>query len=240
MAPPSNDGPLTTLSAAGKTTASKALEPGQVEQVQKDLACPADPAALTKQARPDRLAKLAAASGGRRAVAYWGGTVRVVDGGKVLSEQVLPQDVTALAWLGDRLIAGWPMAGCWHWRSSREPVALAALLRGGFNPPPVARGGKLALAGGRVAATGGPPVAALPGSNAARHHTEGMRPDRCVSPLPWRSLCGVVLRSWAGITAEPGEEASHWPPTRPCATCRGIWRPGIPGTRRRQATDSGR
>ncbi len=43
MAPPSNDGSLTTLSAAGKTTASKALEPGQVEQVQKDLASPRTP-----------------------------------------------------------------------------------------------------------------------------------------------------------------------------------------------------
>jgi hypothetical protein len=101
-----HDGSLTTLSGEGKTTASKALEPGQVEQAQKDLASPADPAALAKQARPDRLAKMTAASGGRTAVAYWGGTVRVVDGGKVLSEQVLPQDVTALAWLGDRLIAG--------------------------------------------------------------------------------------------------------------------------------------
>jgi hypothetical protein len=105
-----HDGSLTAVSAEGKAGVGKALDPGQVEQARKDLAPTADTAAaaaLAKQARPDRIAKLAAGGGGRTAVAYWGGTVRVVDGGgAVLAEQVLPQDVTALSWLGDNLIAG--------------------------------------------------------------------------------------------------------------------------------------
>ena len=50
-----------------------------------------------------------AAHGNLTAVAYWGGTLRIVDdggGGAILTEQQLPQDVTALAWANDRLIAG--------------------------------------------------------------------------------------------------------------------------------------
>jgi hypothetical protein len=103
-----HDGSLTTITGDGKVTASKPLAPGRMEQAQKEMASAADAkVALAKQARPDRLAKLAASSNGKVAVAYWGGTLRVADsGGKVLSEQVLPQDITALAWLGDKIIAG--------------------------------------------------------------------------------------------------------------------------------------
>jgi hypothetical protein len=95
-----HDGSRTGLTAEGK-----AVAPGPANVNDRESAT--DAAALARQARPDRLAKLAATSGGRTAVAYWGGTVRVVDaGGKVLAEQMLPQDVTALAWLGDKLVAG--------------------------------------------------------------------------------------------------------------------------------------
>jgi hypothetical protein len=105
----SHDGSLTTISAEGKASASKALGHGQLAQAQKDMAPAADSAAaaaLAKQARPDRMAKLSVSSGGKVAVAYWGGTLRVVDGDRVVSEQNLPQDVTALAWLGDKVVAG--------------------------------------------------------------------------------------------------------------------------------------
>ncbi|MFX8377728.1 hypothetical protein ABTL70_19790, partial [Acinetobacter baumannii] len=69
------------------------------EQVAADLA--------KKQGRPDRMLKLSALQQGKLAVGYWGGTLRVVDDkGTILIEQQLPQDITALAWLNDKLIAG--------------------------------------------------------------------------------------------------------------------------------------
>ncbi len=105
-----HDGSLATVGADGKMTASKVLDAAALEQARKDLAPAADPAAeqaAKAQARPDRLFKLAAAQGGRVAVTYWGGTLRVVDAaGKVVTEQQLPQDVTALAWLDGKLVAG--------------------------------------------------------------------------------------------------------------------------------------
>jgi hypothetical protein len=101
----SHDGSLTTISGDGKPTGSKALDRGQAAQAQKDLAA-AIATAPPKQARPDRLAKLVAASGPKAAIAYWGGTLRVVDGDRALSEQNLLQDITALTWLGDKVVAG--------------------------------------------------------------------------------------------------------------------------------------
>jgi hypothetical protein len=105
-----HDGSLTTLSAAGKVTGSKALAGKEVERQRQELA-PAKDAAADKAAkaqdRPDRMRKLAASQGGKVAVAYWGGTLRVVGaGGRVQSEQLLAQDVTALAWLDGKVVAG--------------------------------------------------------------------------------------------------------------------------------------
>jgi hypothetical protein len=51
--------------------------------------------------------KLAAADGDRLAVAYWGGTVSVLDkAGAVRAARRLPQDVTAMAWSDGRLLVG--------------------------------------------------------------------------------------------------------------------------------------
>ena len=51
--------------------------------------------------------QLAVTSGDKVAIAYWGGTVRIVQAkGKVLSEQLLPQDVTALVWASGQVVAG--------------------------------------------------------------------------------------------------------------------------------------
>ena len=62
---------------------------------------------MKTQARGDRIAKLAAAGTDRIAIAYWGGTLRIVDAqGTLQSEQQLPQDITALAWLDNILSAG--------------------------------------------------------------------------------------------------------------------------------------
>jgi hypothetical protein len=104
-----HDGSLTPLTADGKPAAAEAHSADETEKMRKELTAGLEPKspAAQKQARPDRLLKLAAAKGDRLAVAYWGGTLRVADGaGKILSEQQMPQDVTALAWVGSRLIAG--------------------------------------------------------------------------------------------------------------------------------------
>jgi hypothetical protein len=106
----SHDNTLANLSNAGKQTGSQVLSAAKAEQARKDLALPADLVAETaakKQARPDRMMKLWASGGGKLAVAYWGGTLRIVGAnGKVLTEQQLPQDVTALAWSDGKLVAG--------------------------------------------------------------------------------------------------------------------------------------
>ncbi|HEX5270571.1 MAG TPA: hypothetical protein VFW33_08805, partial [Gemmataceae bacterium] len=103
-----HDGTLATVGADGKVTATKTVEPGATEALRKEMS-PADPAAdaaAKGQARPDRMLKLAAKDGDKLAVGYWGGTLRIVEGGKVTSETQLPQDVTALAWLDDQPVAG--------------------------------------------------------------------------------------------------------------------------------------
>jgi hypothetical protein len=59
------------------------------------------------RALPQRRVKFAVPNGDRAAVAYWGGMLRITDGkGMVLAEAKMPQDVTAMAWSGERLIVG--------------------------------------------------------------------------------------------------------------------------------------
>jgi hypothetical protein len=105
-----HDGSLSTLTAQGKVAASRPLAAGDLAKARQEMAPAADPVAAeaaAKQARPDRLLKLSASAGGLTAVAYWGGTLRVVDGGgAVRAGQQLPQDITAVAWLDGRLVAG--------------------------------------------------------------------------------------------------------------------------------------
>ncbi len=104
-----HDGSLTALDAQGKLTASKTLTPGEIEPTRKELGGPTAAAAdlLKIGTRPDRMLKLSATGNGQTAIAYWGGTLRIVDAsGTVLTEQMLPQDITALNWQGGRVIAG--------------------------------------------------------------------------------------------------------------------------------------
>ena len=103
-----HDGSVSTLDGTGKLVAAQDADRSVLEQARKSVAAPAADATIAKtQARPDRLVKLTVASATRVAVAYWGGTLRVADAeGKVLTEQLLPQDITALAWAGDRLVVG--------------------------------------------------------------------------------------------------------------------------------------
>jgi hypothetical protein len=104
------DGTLSALTSGGGVSDQKAMQPEKIDDNLKRLAPPKEPrtdAAAKKQERPDRVLKLWSAGGGKLAVAYWGGTLRIVDDkGAVLTEQQLPQDVTALAWAREKLIAG--------------------------------------------------------------------------------------------------------------------------------------
>jgi hypothetical protein len=106
----SHDGSLVTISSEGKKSGARALNSAEAAQLQMQMAVPADSNAAMlakKQERPDRMQKLIAASDRKLAVAYWGGTLRVADAdGKILSEQQVPQDVTAMTWLDGKLVAG--------------------------------------------------------------------------------------------------------------------------------------
>jgi hypothetical protein len=53
-----------------------------------------------------KLTKRIAANGDRVAVAYWGGTVTILDGGTVRTTQSFPFDIADLAWSNDRLVVG--------------------------------------------------------------------------------------------------------------------------------------
>jgi hypothetical protein len=89
-------------------TGVKTVEPAAIEALRKELTTPDAPAETEakKQTRPDRMLKLAAKDGGKLAVAYWGGTLRIVVNDKIKTEQQLPQDATALAWLNGELVVG--------------------------------------------------------------------------------------------------------------------------------------
>src|SRR5262249_54485706 len=83
----------------GKWASKRVLTTDGVEQARRALAADQDADAARKHERPDRIVKLTASQGVRLAVAYWGGTVRIVAGsGKPQTEQQLPQDVTTLTW----------------------------------------------------------------------------------------------------------------------------------------------
>jgi hypothetical protein len=106
----SHDGSRSVISPDGKLAASKALAGAEWEQARTDVPITGVkyPGDLSRQVeRADRMLKLTAGNPDKLAVAYWGGTLRVLDKkGTVHTEQQLPQDITALTWLGDRLIAG--------------------------------------------------------------------------------------------------------------------------------------
>ncbi|MHB9106693.1 MAG: hypothetical protein ACYDCO_06530 [Armatimonadota bacterium] len=54
---------------------------------------------------PNRIVKLTAAGNGLTAVAYWGGALQTFDtAGTLKTEQMLPQDVSAMLWIGNTLV----------------------------------------------------------------------------------------------------------------------------------------
>jgi hypothetical protein len=105
-----HDGSLVTLTPAGVQTNVKVLSAAEHARTLKEmLSANASAVVPPTFQRADRLLKFGAAepNGKRFAVAYWGGTLRVGEAdGKAITEQQLPQDVTALAWTGERVIVG--------------------------------------------------------------------------------------------------------------------------------------
>ena len=98
------------ISADGKVTSTRLQNPDESAVAIKAAAAlsaqpaePAPPFAL----RPDRMSKFVVKSPEKMAIVYWGGTLRIADPeGKVKAEQRLPQDISAIAWSGNELLAG--------------------------------------------------------------------------------------------------------------------------------------
>jgi hypothetical protein len=62
---------------------------------------------LTAKLAPHRVPKFVVTGAGLTAVAYWGGTLQVFAAdGTLKTQQLLPQDITALAWAGNMLVVG--------------------------------------------------------------------------------------------------------------------------------------
>jgi hypothetical protein len=112
----SHDGTLAVIELKATPTGAffsaqtKVLPTAEFTKFIKDatVTAGAEQQAMAKQqARPDRMQNIIAAGDKTLAIAYWGGTLRIVDpSGKVRAEQRLPQDITAMVWLGNRLIVG--------------------------------------------------------------------------------------------------------------------------------------
>ncbi len=102
------DDTLTQLGPDGRILKQEVLPHEAALQLADKLKPAADPAAnevAAKQQIPGLLVKRVATGGGRTAIAYWGGTVRLVDAaGAVKSQQRLPQDVAAIAFAGNKLV----------------------------------------------------------------------------------------------------------------------------------------
>ena len=102
----SHDASLRTIAATGKLTGSKPAAGTTAAQIGA-VADPADLDLARKHCPPDRIVKHAATRGALTAVGYWGGTVQVLDAkGAPRLRRQKEQDITGVAWLGDRIAVG--------------------------------------------------------------------------------------------------------------------------------------
>jgi hypothetical protein len=105
-----HDGSLSEITPEGKLLSTRTLPADQYSKLLAQFQSPPNPEALAaaRKATPaTRLLKIAAPRGDWIALAWWGGTVSVIDSlGAVHGARRLPQDVTVLAWLKTRLLAG--------------------------------------------------------------------------------------------------------------------------------------
>ncbi len=98
-----SDGSVTTIDKTGKVSAQRPSD--QPAPLMTAPPAPKVPAELTKGLMPNRLPKYMQAQGESIAVGYWGGGVDLFKSdGAIKCTSQLPHDVSALAWLSDRLL----------------------------------------------------------------------------------------------------------------------------------------
>jgi hypothetical protein len=103
----SADGFLTTIGEGGKIGSTAILADLEYPAKLKLLATPPAAADAKNLALPRRMVKHAVTADGLTAASYWGGTLQILDAaGTVKYRQLLPQDITALAWSGRLLLVG--------------------------------------------------------------------------------------------------------------------------------------
>jgi hypothetical protein len=102
------DGSATVLDKAGKVVSQRAVSAAEIAGAKKSAAVkPVVPAALTAKLAPYRVPKFIVTGAGLTALAYWGGTLQVFAAdGTLKTQQLQPQDISALAWAGNALIVG--------------------------------------------------------------------------------------------------------------------------------------
>ena len=99
IAPEGSAGEPKPLDAAAYAKAAEEFQPADIkaEASKVEKASPI----------PGRIIKRLAAAGGRTAVGYWGGLLRVLDAdGKPVAAHQFQHDVTFVAWLGETLAVG--------------------------------------------------------------------------------------------------------------------------------------
>ncbi len=112
-----HDRSLSVLASDGKIASQRVLSRADQAHYDTELRVAPNPAAeaMAKKAAPaDRIVKVVAArapgagdGSGTIAAGHWGGTLILYDAaGAPTSRQQMPQDITALAWLGDTLAVG--------------------------------------------------------------------------------------------------------------------------------------
>lgn len=106
-----HDGTLANYKTSGEVKIEKTITAAEAAALTKDYATPAPekPAiAAIKEPVPNRLVKfIAGKPDALTAIAYWGGTLQVIGAdGKTVVRQQLPQDASAIAWVGAKLIVG--------------------------------------------------------------------------------------------------------------------------------------
>jgi len=101
---------LVAVEAGGNRGEQRMADDMAYQKALKDsqtVTSPQQREAMQKKLGPQRLVKFIAVDGKRTAVAFWGGTVQILDdAGRVQAMQRLPQDITALIWSDGRLIVG--------------------------------------------------------------------------------------------------------------------------------------
>ncbi len=101
------DGSVTRLAADGKVLSQKGGQEAKAHQAFREVVKPRPEPALDAACRDaTKVAKFMVQAGDLTAVGFWGGQVRLFDAAKkLLTSQMLPQDIAGLVWCDGRLVA---------------------------------------------------------------------------------------------------------------------------------------